>query len=170
MICSVQKMCATDGDRCISSERALFTWTRQWKNIKRSSFKIVLRNGFRGVAVLFTLASCFQQNCINWSSFKTVSRNKVQGVAALFAWILFSGKLSFDKLIFSAHANFLRKIPEKLCVEKQWLIFRGRKIVLKMGSVEYPEFQSFCIRWGSFLPEVHFQMSFFSLQIAFLAK
>ena len=68
---------------------------------------------------LCSLEPDIMQGCINRSSFKTVLRKGFQGVAALFACILFSGKWCFDKLIFSARANFLRNTPEKLRVEKQ---------------------------------------------------
>ena len=119
-------MCATEDDRCVSSERALFTWTGQQQNcINWSSFKTVLRNGFWGVAVLF-LASCSLENCIKRSNgqvSKLFWETDFKSVAAvLFACSLFSGKWCFDKLIFSALANFLPRIPEKLRVEKQWLI------------------------------------------------
>ena len=138
-------MCATNGDRCISSERALFTWTRHQtikfqnsfeKRISRCSSIFCLHPLLGKTASTGQVSKLFQEtNFKVLQHFLPGSCSRESGVLTNWFFLLtptFCGR-------------FLRNCALK---NNDWFSEDG-KLSSKWGQWN-SEFQSFCIRWGCF--------------------
>ena len=148
-------MCASDGDRCISSERPLFPWTRQWKNINWSSFKIVLRNGFRGVAVFFACI-LFSTKLHQLVKFQNCFKKQISRCCSTFCLDPVLGKVEFWQIDFFC--------SRQLFAEDSWEIVRWKTMIDFQRTENCPQNGVSGISW---IPKLLHQMRLFFAWAAF---